>query len=100
MPASSLARTHESPLGRMAATNSDLATSMPTNTGAADMRYPPRNGSPVVALPCVMRARARATVRALNEGRATPRLTRGLEDRRLIELSPVNVRFMDHSIGK
>src|SRR5262245_2174050 len=98
MPVSSLARTHDSPLGRMAATSSDLATSMPTNTGA-DMRYPPRNGSPVVALPCVMRARARATVRALNQGRATPRLTRGLEDLRRMELSPVNVRFMDHSIG-
>src|SRR5262245_61406807 len=99
MPTASLSMTHDSPLGRIAATSSDLATSMPTNTGTRDMGYPPRNGSPVVALPCVMRARARATVRALNEGRATPRLTRGLEDLRRIELSPVNVRFMDHSIG-
>ena len=35
----------------------------------------------------------------VGRGRATPKPTRGLWDRRHIELSPVNVRFVDHSIG-
>ena len=46
-----------------------------------------------------MRAEARATVRALTVERATPTLTLGLDDRRQIELSPVVVRFMGHSIN-
>jgi hypothetical protein len=46
-----------------------------------------------------MRAAARATVRALTVERATPPLWFGLDDRRGIELSPVIVRFMGHSIN-
>lgn len=63
------------------------------------MRYPPDNESPALALPYVIRAGARATVRARREDRATPWLTHDLEDRRLIELPPVDVRFMEYSTG-
>src|SRR5713101_7591280 len=94
MPVSSLVVVQRSPDGRIAMTSSGFATSMPTNTEAAGgIVEPPRRGRSTVA-------DARATVRALIVERATPTLTLGLRDRRQIELSPVVVRFMAHSINR
>src|SRR5438034_2030636 len=100
MPASSLVAVQRSPDGRMAMTSSAFATSMPTNTEAAGgIVEPPRCGRSTEARPCRIRADARATVRALAVERKTPTLTLGLGDRQ-IELSPVVVRFMAHSINR
>src|SRR5262249_53875162 len=100
MPRSSFDTTHDSLVGRVATTSSAFATSMPMNTdGAVAMTVPPLSERFIVARPCKMRAWPRATVRALEEEGAAPRLRLGLGDRRLIELPLLDVRFTGHSTG-